>query len=272
MPVIYFIAVICVNVIYADVVPKIHGLQLFQCFSRQMSKISCLGSAAILGSAISPAKASSLMDTKEQIAKSASKVPGFGQADIYYPSRWAGDWKTVKSITDTVSLSGDYDLPSCLRDVKSGDTFGYTTSYVLYKENIVRDRTVVSDLSAISPIKSISLWDPVNPNIQKLRYVNGLAVDIQVTKRSIETNPDTGLFQGFSEFFRLVETPVPVAGSPAIPKVYAGRILTRIKEVNDNELAGLERIFIYPSNTLDAARDSSKALLTIKSKLSLLRW
>ena len=50
-------------------------------------------------------------------------------------------------------------------------------------------------------------------------------------------------------------------------QLYAGRFLTRYKALSADEIAGLERLYVYPSDSLDLSRDSSKALFVVKSQL-----
>ena len=121
-------------------------------------------------------------------------------------------------------------------------------------------------------------------------------MDKKVTKRSIEKVSDSTVF-GYSEYFRLSEV---VGNNPyAIPKLYAGRILTRYKlssfessssssSYNNNNnniisnqnnqqqqqqqqnipvIEGLERYYLYPAESLDSP--SEKPLALIKSKLKL---
>jgi len=49
--------------------------------------------------------------------------------------------------------------------------------------------------------------------------------------------------------------------------VYAGRFLTRYKSLSADEIAGLERLYVYAPDSLDLRRDSSRALFVVKSQL-----
>jgi len=53
-------------------------------------------------------------------------------------------------------------------------------------------------------------------------------------------------------------------------QLYAGRFLTRYKALSADEIAGLERLYVYPSDSLDLSRDSSRALF-VKSQLVMLK-
>jgi hypothetical protein len=155
---------------HADVVPRCDSYHL-----RSFARTGLVGSAAtvaVMGAARA-SSAATLADTREGLARSASRVPGFGSTDVFYPQEWSGDWKVAKQITD-ISGTDAYTGPQCLRDVRAGDTYGFATSFVQYRDSVVRDRTVVSDLSAMSGVRSLALWEFGNPNILKLRYVDGL--------------------------------------------------------------------------------------------------
>jgi hypothetical protein len=91
------------------------------------------------------------------------------ESDVYYPNSWLGSWRTTRTITDITS-SRDVPTPHFIEGLRVGDQFSYVTSYIPYKDHVVRDRTRRSHLSEYSPKQSVIFWEPGNPNSLEIRF------------------------------------------------------------------------------------------------------
>jgi hypothetical protein len=138
----------------------------------RLTKLS-LASCSLLNLVQSPdsatAVSSPLNDLREAISSAASKVPGYGESDVFYPNSWLGSWRTTSTITD-ITYSRDVPTPHFMEGLRVGDQFSYFTSYIPYKDRVVRDRTRRSHLSEYSPMQSIIFWEPGNPNSLEIRF------------------------------------------------------------------------------------------------------
>lgn len=113
---------------------------------------------------------------REGVARSAAKIPGFGQPDVFYPTDWLGDWKTTVSITDVTVRNGaeGNDLPLCIGTLKSGTEHSYVRKFIKYDGHVVRDRSSGDDFKSLCDADQVlSFWEPSNPNIRNLRFGNG---------------------------------------------------------------------------------------------------
>ena len=140
----------------------------------RLTKLSIkLASCSLLNLVQSPdsatAVASPFNDLREAISSTASKVPGYGESDVYYPNSWLGSWRTTRTITD-ITFSRDVPTPHFIEGLRVGDQFSYVTSYIPYKDRVVRDRTRRSHLSEYSPKQSVIFWEPSNPNSLEIRF------------------------------------------------------------------------------------------------------
>ena len=95
--------------------------------------------------------------------------PGSSESDVYYPNSWLGSWRTTRTITDITS-SRDVPTPHFMEGLRVGDQFSYITSYIPYKDRVVRDRTMRSHLSEYSPMQSVIFWEPGNPSSLEIRF------------------------------------------------------------------------------------------------------
>jgi len=138
----------------------------------RLTKLS-IASCSLLNLVKSPDSATAvalpLNDLREAISSAASKVPGYGESDVYYSNSWLGSWRTTRTITDITS-SRDVPTPHFMEGLRVGDQFSYVTSYIPYKDHVVRDRTRRSHLSEYSPKQSVIFWEPGNPNSLEIRF------------------------------------------------------------------------------------------------------
>lgn len=119
---------------------------------------------------------------KETVARAASKVPSYGQPDIYYPTQWQGEWDTRISLS--ALLPGENkDYRQCSLFKRFEDMISSSSTPVIscrrvygeYNGNIVLDRSLSSTnfARALFDDKSIARWDPGDPNILTIARTTG---------------------------------------------------------------------------------------------------
>ena len=268
--------------------PLVLLLQVFHCRSRLLPKSPRANHSLLSSSSISaalktlflaeltrtsPARASSI---RENIATTASRIPGFGPSNIVYPNYFEGIWNVEKEISEyTINdkkLQPNLDLINVLQAYQ-GLKLSYQEKYLNYNQQIIQDRLFSCSSYYKALFKEpyiLTAWDISNPNLLTVSRTSGQITEIKVTKRSIESPPsDAKSFAvGYSEYARVAQ----VEGSlqSGVPQLYGLRKLVRIKrEVEDGKkLQGVERTYLYSGDTLDLAADP---LVTVKSRFTMTR-
>eukprot|EP01041_Mallomonas_annulata_P012461 gene12461-26211_t len=133
-------------------------------------------------------------DIREQIADTASFLPGFGLPDVYYPSNWEGYWAVNRTITEVIVTQPSLSFVINMKQSQEqNNPLIYDEHFVQYKDHIVSDRaygltnyyrTLLSDSNILCN------WDISNPNIQSILSVSN-RYDIRITKRSVEPESES---------------------------------------------------------------------------------
>ena len=134
-----------------------------------------------------------------------------------------------------------------------------------------------------------AMWDQNNPNLLTIETSDNLVQEDKVTKRSQESEQtaqqielpngagkqsmDTATMIGFSEYSRISEgtaSSISDQRDTSINAVSGVRLLARYKlgqdpNDNQNEILGLERLYVYPGNSLDLGNE--KPVTVVKSKI-----
>ncbi|CAM9330788.1 unnamed protein product, partial [Choristocarpus tenellus] len=139
---------------------------------------------------------SSAGSTVEGIAKAASKIPGYGPPDLYYPEWFAGSWMAHHKVVSVSTPLGEdkVDEPLLLREVVA--TVGKEVDYkALFVRRGVNNKLVVADrgfnekgfrnVRAPGSVAEVK-WEAGNPNILTVVLSDGSFVERRVTKRSAE--------------------------------------------------------------------------------------
>ena len=170
---------------------------------------------------------------RKLLSETASKIPGYGESDIYYPPFFLGDWEVTKEFADfTIDTSAvsqsDLEnsaiireeiekaekekgvrISSLVRFIRSSDgnrviadrgrnEAEFLRSY--YKTLSSIGRSTVDSLN--SPKDSIyddiiqSQWDSSNPNILTITLPNNVLKELKVTKRAADDKGDDGRGNG----------------------------------------------------------------------------
>lgn len=209
--------------------------------------------------------------TGEAIRRSAANIPGYGQADVYYPHSFIGKWKATRVIVssddpilssifsvDQFPLAISYDVRFVTVDgddginmsdvdrARQGGGGGNGSKVVAdrqYNEKSYYDglRDVIENRSEkmISlPLIQSTSWSPSNPNVLTTIYNDGSSKEVKVTKRATEMDELNGVVSS-SEYRRITR----VATSSGVPTITASRILNKWKVSDDGVIEGIEIVY-----------------------------
>lgn len=214
--------------------------------------------------------ASPTNELREQIANTVSLLPGYGQPNLFYPKQLEGFWNVTKIVNDvTESSSSMFSTIDILRERQKLDNpINYIEHYISHEDHIVLDRSysVTSYYRNLYQDSNIiTNWDIVNPNVLTITSPN-FKQAIRITKRSSEpqTAETKDRIFGTSEYALLSESPL---ASLSPPKVYGIRNLVRCQLISPMEAVGVERIFVYSSDTIDAS--DSKPVAVVKTRFTM---
>jgi len=178
--------------------------------------------------------ASAAPEVAEVIRKGASKIPGYGPSDVYYPESWKGKWRVTREIIDD-QYNDDkkkivqydrivrYDM-RFIPSIEAGATVmdrGYSQANL---ERVLLVATSSNDDEGDDNSVQSCQWTETNPNDLRVVFNNGARKEIKVTKRSSEPNMEEETVSS-SEFQRIT-TESTVGG---IPVITARRILSKWK-------------------------------------------
>mmetsp|Transcript_34171 Transcript_34171/g.43631 ORF Transcript_34171/g.43631 Transcript_34171/m.43631 type:complete len:323 (+) Transcript_34171:90-1058(+) len=206
--------------------------------------------------------------TQEQISKVASKIPGYGPSDCYFPPFFQGSWQVERELVGVNTPLGEDKVEQPSKFVEANaymnKKLSYKVRFINCKGNIVADRAFNAKTygEAATPGKLASTgWEPENPNILAVTYQNGVVKEVKVTKRSFESpSPETF---GTSEYARIAEASMegPLG---SVPELSAIRTLTRYKRLDETTVEALELIKYYPAVSMTSNPDP---YLVLKSRL-----
>lgn len=219
-----------------------------------------------------------------ELSELASKIPGAGMPDVYYPPFFTGDWLVSRELyavdrPPNTQLDSPYHSalsPQAITLAREhiGLRQSYVNRFVPYRGHIVEDRLANERAAALAqwPGQRVDVsWHLDNPNVLSLRHasVPGVTMtrEVKVTKRSFVDGPQGyGTFVA-SEYARVVELEGEGAliGFGRPPSIYGRRRIVRyrVSSVTDAmEPDGMDRItveYLYPPSPPDA-----KAVVVLK--------
>lgn len=223
----------------------------------------------------------------EQIRQAAAILPGLGKPDVIYPAIYNGEWAVEQEVTGVVgdssakvveNAAAPVPVPELVAGLESASKVKFNRVYSTYNGGVILDRGVSTTrlLDALNPsARHLATFDPSNPNNCEYRTSDGKTVSFRVTKRSVEdmTQAVNGAsFQdaskalgavSYSEFSRVVEN--AEGGTLAPPHEWAIRILARYKATDENNIQGLERLFLYDASSPE------QPIKVIKSRVAMKR-
>lgn len=204
-------------------------------------------------------------DLGEAIRRSATKLPGYGPSDVFFPGRVGGTWKMTREVDFQdgkvpLRLAYSYRFIPSIEDAAVVADRGFNQAQL---ESTVMQLSGGSNASTNTPISYE--WQYTNPNDLRLTLSNGRTKEIKVTKRATDLLTD-GLISS-SEFQRVTQE-----GPRGIPDVSARRVVTKWRIVNDSTMEGMEVIYSMPGgDPMTAGTMSSAPSILSKSRLLLVR-
>ena len=132
---------------------------------------------------------------REAVLQAATRIPGYGQPDIFLPSYFEGKWNCEREL---VSVSQDLPDPSTSSYFEDAQFFlekplTYRVRFITYDGKIVADRSYNElNLEKASFVKAEELgrktartateasWDPANANIITTKFSDGFVRESKV--------------------------------------------------------------------------------------------
>lgn len=211
--------------------------------------------------------------TAESIRRSAAKIPGIGQTDVFYPVSFLGKWKVTQNIVASDQFSLQSRLPltlqyevrflPCVDDNAVVADRGYNQAAF---DKALHD-ALYSREDATLMVRSFE-WTATNPNDLRLVFSNGSREEIKVTKRATEMTEET---VSSSEFQRITRE-----DGQGIPSISAQRVLQKYKVVSDTQVEGIEIVYDAGSGLGDPMKmsiggNTAAPQVLSKSRLNLTR-
>jgi hypothetical protein len=236
----------------------------------------------------SVAVAAAPLDAGEAVRRSAANIPGYGKQDVFYPELFAGNWKMTREVEfnnnnnpSSSSSSSILRLMYPVRFIRSIEDDavvadrGYNqaeleTALVRTAQRERKEDGEESSSTTASSTNSPKIsyeWVQSNPNDLRLVLSDGTKKEIKVTKRATERTVDT---VSSSEFQRVTQEE-----RGGIPLIYARRIVSKWKQVDESTLEGIEIVYEMAggdplSTSLTGSKNTTPTVLS-KSRLYLVR-
>lgn len=212
-----------------------------------------------------------------ELSELASKIPGAGMPDVYYPDFFQGEWLVARDLYAVETpAEGKTDAPAhatlgrqAIQDAREriGIRQSFLVHFVQHGGHVIEDRGANEHAETVSsfPLQRVTAtWDRDNPNLLRVTRspLPGTKVtrEVKVTKRAFVDGPlGYGTFVT-SEYARVVdaEGEGSLVGFGKPPSIYGRRRIMRYKVSSvSNELQpdGIDRIvvdYLYPPSPPDA--------------------
>lgn len=209
-------------------------------------------------------KAAAPIDAGEAIRRSAAKVPGFGQTDVFFPETFSGVWQVTREVEFGGSNRPPLRLTYPFRFVRSIEDGAVVTDRGANQAELEKALVRAVAGQEASGIRSYE-WAVSNPNDLRLVFSDGSKKEIKVTKRATERS---GATVSSSEFQRVTQE-----DGSGIPNVSARRVMTKWKIIDESTCEGLEIVYsMAGGDPLSAGNGvSSSPTVLSKSRLYLVR-
>eukprot|EP00466_Bigelowiella_natans_P005520 jgi/Bigna1/142969/aug1.74_g17677 len=227
----------------------------------------------------------------------ASKIPGYGMADLFFPSYFEGTWDCISDLVDIQMPLGEEMVPN-LKEVKTLQRFigrpemllRFNQTYFRYRDHVIAERganTVSARIAkrfnpetntwysppsgsdgvadAITDVR----WEPSNPNVLNYVMNPGQKYEVLVTKRAFE-QPAENVFIT-SEVVRQTQTDLAQMSPPVVKQV---KDQVKYKRVAGSEPETIQAILI--SNVIltpegdqleDYLRSGGKPVTTYRTRI-----
>lgn len=201
---------------------------------------------------------------------------GFGDADVYYPRIFEGEWDCLSQLVAVELPQGEsvVDLRSVTQSRRViGLNTGYKARFFNYKGDVVGDRAFTTTSLVDSSMGEGTVvdadWSPDRPDAIKLTLKGGYKVQSLITRRSFELSAPNQF--DVSEFSKQVFDNSSTVDGP--PSVKASSNLTRYRWDLDEDTGRVEvieafqRVAMYP--VVGGVAGSKEGGLTATDVISL---
>jgi hypothetical protein len=257
----------CVDgLLIVDPLPSSYG-------RREVLSCMMLSFPVIVGTPLS-AHAASPLDAGEAIRRSAAKIPGYGQTDVFYPKSFAGTWTMTRDVEfngrpdSTTRLTYPFRFIPSIEDDSVVADRGYNQAELekAITRTIREGGNNDSDSTHSSPSGTRKYdydWIQSNPNDLRITLSDGTRKEIKVTKRATERTDDT---VSSSEFQRITQD-----DARGVPVISARRVVSKWKAVDSSTLEGIEIIYDMGGGDPLAEATSQTPSVLSKSRMHLTR-
>ncbi|EKX48299.1 hypothetical protein GUITHDRAFT_105906 [Guillardia theta CCMP2712] len=200
----------------------------------------------------------------ENVRKAASKIPGFGPKDVFYPDSFRGKWNVERTITGVELLAAIEDQDLYKKVLSRKDKVEqYTTRYIPKEDGTIADREYnTRQLLAAEDEKGMDVqWSASNPNVLTVSYPDGRIEERKVTKRSSSMGGD-GSTAEFTEFVRIaqLQNAGSLTGVAPAPRISARWYRCRFRVVDADTVESILLEYVLP----DARPDPKDAWMKVK--------
>jgi len=271
------------------------------------AQVSRRGSVRILADGVKAISLASVFTSMTQSSKAApriisdaaSRIPGYGMPDLYFPAYFEGTWDCIADIVDIRFPLGEDMVPNIEEVKKVQDFIGrpemllrYNQSYFKFRDHVIADRgrntESVRKAARFDP-KTDSWymsggrsdigdvrWDPTNPNMLNYVMNPGQKYEVLVTKRAFESpSPDVYIT---SEVVRQTQTDMAEMKAPVVKQV---KDQVKYRHISPNE-EGRERVqailisnvYLTPEgDQLESyMRSGGKPVTTYRTRILMTKW
>eukprot|EP00960_Hanusia_phi_P051998 761171-Hanusia_phi.AAC.3 len=202
----------------------------------------------------------------ESVRKVASKIPGFGPKDVFYPESFRGKWNVNRYITGVDVLKGaaveDQDLYTKILSRKD-KLEQFSVRYIQKEDGTIADREYnTRQVLAMEDEKGLDVqWSASNPNVLTVSYPDGRIEERKVTKRSSSIGED-GSTAEFTEFVRLaqLQNAGSLTGVAPAPRISARWYRCRFRVVDADTIESIMLEYFLP----DTKPDPKDAWMKVK--------
>ncbi|GJP66295.1 hypothetical protein CLOP_g23203 [Closterium sp. NIES-67] len=202
---------------------------------------------------------------------------GFGDADVYYPRVFEGEWECLSQLIAVDTPQGEQAVDSravaqARRDV--GVTLPYRARFFDFNGRVVGDRafttTSLVEATVGKGVVADADWSPSRPNQLSLTLKGGYKVQSVITRRSYEMS-SPNQFDVFEYSQQVFDNPTVLDGPPSVK---ASSNLTRYQWDEEDkttgqvkEIVAFQRVSMFP--VVGGLAGDSQSRLTAAEVISL---
>mmetsp|Transcript_18045 Transcript_18045/g.27062 ORF Transcript_18045/g.27062 Transcript_18045/m.27062 type:complete len:302 (+) Transcript_18045:20-925(+) len=227
--------------------------------------------------------------TPQIISDAASKLPGYGMPDLFFPSYFEGKWDCISELIDIQFPSGEEMVPN-INEVKTLRKYigtpsvllRFNQSFIPFRGHVIADRGINTRAAREaarfddqtkewylekSEIRNVE-WDPANPNVLAYMMRKGEKVDVLVTKRAFE-NPSPEVFIT-SEVVRQTQTELAELGVTPVTKQVKDQVKYRRVAPDEIRAIMISNVYLAPGDGVkleDVIKAGNKPITTYRTRI-----